>query len=233
MAELFNTNLFDDANLVSYWRMEGNSNDSKGSNNGTDTSITYSVANGKFNQGAGLNGSTSKIVISDAASLKPTGNFSIGGWFNTSSTGNQQQIFQSWSLNTNYAGFVFYVNSSNKLAIDSGKNTGTIQNTDWANAVTIGTVTDGIWHLGVATSDGSNLKIYIDATTAVSTTWANNAVYAGTNYPRIGCGNNSGSDISFLNGAIDDVFLLSRALTANEVLLLYYASGGANMGFEI
>lgn len=43
--------------------LNGNSTDSSGnSNNGTDTAITYSQANGKFGQGAGFNGSSSKIA---------------------------------------------------------------------------------------------------------------------------------------------------------------------------
>ncbi len=62
-VELFTYPLFLDANLVAYWRMEGNSNDSKGSNNGTDSNITYSNANGRFGQGAAFNGTTSSILL--------------------------------------------------------------------------------------------------------------------------------------------------------------------------
>jgi hypothetical protein len=49
-------------NLISRWKLDGNSNDSIGSNNGTDTAITYSQA--KINDGAVFNGTTSKIDIS-------------------------------------------------------------------------------------------------------------------------------------------------------------------------
>ena len=49
--QLADTSLFSDANLVSYYKLEGNSNDSKGSNNGTDTSVDYGTAYGKFGQG--------------------------------------------------------------------------------------------------------------------------------------------------------------------------------------
>ena len=57
-------------NIVAYYKLDGNSNDSVGTNNGTDTAITYSVANGKINQGAGYNGSTSKITISNTSVLR-------------------------------------------------------------------------------------------------------------------------------------------------------------------
>ncbi len=43
--------------MAGYYRMEGNSNDSSGNgNNGTDTSMTYNLASGKFGQGASGDG---------------------------------------------------------------------------------------------------------------------------------------------------------------------------------
>lgn len=39
--ELYLTPLFSDANLMAYWRMEGSNADSKGTDNGNDTSVTY------------------------------------------------------------------------------------------------------------------------------------------------------------------------------------------------
>jgi len=48
--------------IKGYWRFNGNSNDASGNNNnGTDTDIAYSQANGRLNQGARFNGSTSVI----------------------------------------------------------------------------------------------------------------------------------------------------------------------------
>jgi hypothetical protein len=40
---------------VAYWKLDGDSNDAVGSNNGSDINVTYSTANGKVNQGAGFN----------------------------------------------------------------------------------------------------------------------------------------------------------------------------------
>ena len=42
--------------------LNGKSTDSSGNgNNGTNSNITYSLANGKFGQGAGFNGSSNSI----------------------------------------------------------------------------------------------------------------------------------------------------------------------------
>lgn len=51
-TELYSTPLFNDASLISYYRMEGNSNDAKSSNNGSDSSMSYSTTSGKFGEGA-------------------------------------------------------------------------------------------------------------------------------------------------------------------------------------
>ena len=66
-------------NLISYWKLDGNSNDAAGSNNGTDTDITYSSGNGKIGQGAGFNGTTSKIV-GQSTIILPV-NATIACWF--------------------------------------------------------------------------------------------------------------------------------------------------------
>ena len=69
---------------------EGNSNDStSNSNDGTDTSITYSTANGKIGQGAGFNGSTSNIAY---PSLGLGNSFTFSFWFNTNSPATEQRF---------------------------------------------------------------------------------------------------------------------------------------------
>ena len=65
-------------NLVSYYKLDGNSTDIVGAKNGTDTSITYSIDNGKIVQGAGFNGSSSKIDVSLPLNLN--NNFTINLW---------------------------------------------------------------------------------------------------------------------------------------------------------
>ena len=68
--------------IKGYWRLNGNSNDASGNgNNGTDTNITYSQANGVIGQGAGLNGTTSHIQLPTTSF--PTGNLpvTLSGWF--------------------------------------------------------------------------------------------------------------------------------------------------------
>lgn len=210
-------------NLISYYKLDGNSNDAVGSNNGTDTAITYNTANGKINQGAGFNGTTSKIVIADASSLKPTGNFSISAWVKSGYSGINMCIFQSFAD----AGSVF-------AGIFLGITTGHVQfflgdNAGHAPQFNVGAVTDGNWHFLVATYDGTNMNIYIDAGTPTQLANTYNPAYQATNYIRLGCGNFTGTDNSFTNGSIDEVGIWSRALTSGEVTSLW--NGGAGLAY--
>jgi len=232
--ELFCNSLLSDENLVSYFRLEGNSNDYKGTNNGTDTAITYNAANGKFGQGAGFGGSTSKIVLTNSASLKPTSAFTVGCWTKTSYAPGVGSYFPS--LFQNYFGTYGVVNLSGwrlSLSPETYPTFGVYPNTGNATGATASlktSIADGLWHFIVGTVDGTYVKLYIDGVLVATTTSSLLPVYAATTYPRIGCYNGAGTDTYFFNGAIDDEFIFNRALNATEIASLYSAQIKKFMG---
>lgn len=65
--------------LTSYWKLNGNSTDIIRSENGTDTAITYSQANGVLNSGAGFNGSSSKFYRGPAT-FPYTTDYTVSTW---------------------------------------------------------------------------------------------------------------------------------------------------------
>lgn len=66
--------------LVAGFHLNGNSTDFSGNaNNGTDTAITYSLANGKFNQGAGIS-RTSYITLPSFSYNTTTTSYVINSW---------------------------------------------------------------------------------------------------------------------------------------------------------
>ena len=156
----------------------------------------------------------------DHADFKPTGNFTVGAWFKTS--GNTQYIFQSYNETSKSAGWIIYIQVDGKLVFWSAKNSGTTANVDYAKITTTSAVNDGAWHWVVGVWNGSNLNVYIDgssAATAVS--WANAPVYQATNYVRVGCAS-SGSDGTFFNGNIDEVFLINGTAWDLTTVQSYY-----------
>ena len=125
-------------------------------------------------------------------------------------------IFQSWSNagGTKFAGIQFYFYSaSNTLVLKSGRNTGSVQGTDWQFVQGTIVVSDGHWHDVAGVFDGTSLKIYVDNKLDNSIAWANAPAYGATNYIQIGASNDSGTPAAFIGGNINNVSLLSVAMT--------------------
>ena len=205
--ELINTPLFNDTNLVTYYRYEGNSNDSKGTNNGTDTAITYSTTNAKFGQRAGFNGTTSFIVVATPSGI-PTGSGArtVMGWFYP--TASPAAFGGLVSLGTDHSAnrksFEIMQTSGNNIYVwldgaDDFQSTGTITlNSQNMVAVTY----DG----------GTTVKIYINGN-AVETKTIGGTLNTTSTHMLIG----EDSSLRFYTGNEDDVSIFSRALTPTEI----------------
>ncbi len=205
--------------LTSYWNMDGNSTDTKGSNNGTDTDISYTATGTKFVEHAIFNGTSSKIEIADHADLKPTGAFTIGCWIKTSTTA--KTIFQSYSDNTNSNGIQMSI-VSNVIYFYFGNNAAAAASTITGST----SVVDGNWHYIVVSSNGNLTKIFVDGALDGSG-YSVTPSYAATNYVRIGCNNETGSDSNFFNGSIDDVFLINGHAVDEAWVAAKYAEATA------
>lgn len=206
---------FPTTGLISYWKMDDNSVDAHtGGNNGTDTSITYSAGNGKINNGAGFDGTNSKIAIADNSNLNVgTGSFSISAWVKKASAAGAFGIASSRNAGD---GWNMLVNV-NKLYADGFGTAGL----SGAGA----TVDNDAWHHLVVVYDRANLVLqsYVDGatdrSTALDTTTSGSEAitkYIGAN----GAGNQK------MNGAIDEVGMWNVALTATQVSDLYNAGAG-------
>ena len=211
--------------LVAYWKMDGNSNDSVGSNNGTDTNITYNTTYGKINEGADFNGSSSKIALATSADLKPTGNFTIDGWFSCDGyTGNDLNcIFQSYSQVGAVSGIQVGINpdANNKLRFVVGRNTGATLGTDYQHIFSTANYGDSTYRHFACVYNGANIYMYINAVLVASASYTGGAAYAATSYQRIGCQNQSGTDVNFFNGRLDEISLTHRALSESEIIKKY------------
>lgn len=224
--ELTKTILKDSANLKAYYRFESGAltTDSSG-NSHTLTAIATPTedASGKYGGAVAYASASSQAhSATDGADFKPTGAFTIGAWAKTSSSGVNQYIFQSYSQNANMAGIWLRFQTSGAVDVMSGKNNGTTADVNYKLAVTTTTYNDGAWHHIVGTGDGTSLRVYVDGRCVITEAWANNPAYAATNYVRVGCRNNAGTNAEFMNGSIDDLFLLNgTALSADQIKELY------------
>lgn len=214
MAELATTALFSDSALLSYWRFEGNSNDSKGSNNGTDTTVTYSTANGKYGQGAGYNGTSSKTrTANNPFSNANLATATIVFWFKLASA----PAANAHTLNIE--GWVTaWLNTSGYVECKSSGGDGDL--------VTYSTnICDGAWHhVAFKWNSTTSSELYVDNVSRGTHAPSGAPNVDSTTRP-MGIGA-SWQDANWFGGAIDDMAVFSKGLSATEINTLYSDATG-------
>lgn len=211
-------------NLSCYYKLDGNSNKSFGTNNGTDTSMTYGT--GKIDQGAVFNGSTSKILVNDSADFTfGSSDFSCSVWIKRAVTG-ARQIFIGQSNSGGLNGTIsFIIEASAANLIIATVCVGSTAST--ATQAT-GTVNDTNWHHIVLVRDSGTIRLYIDGS-ANGTASISGTVNDSSNPFGIGVG---GSLASLLfNGTIDEVGVWKRKLDTTEITQLYNNGNGLSYPF--
>lgn len=214
VLELFQSPLFNDASLVNYYRLEGNSNDSKGSNNGTDTAVTYSTADGKFNQGCNFTSLlTSKIELASAP-FTGTGNWSIALWIKQNGNPSTNVALGAFGNTVTNAHYIQpAILSSGKVNCDANGVSG---------PTSTGTVTDNSFHFIVFVNSGGTISIYIDGLLDGSAVVNPNL---DSTYHKLGTRFDDLLTSNF-TGAMDDVAFFTRALSASEILNYFKGTVG-------
>lgn len=229
--EVYSTPLFNDANLASYYRMEGNSNDGKGSANGSDTSITYGSSYGTFGQGASLNGGSSEMDMGNVFDETGASPFSISAWVKTNAGGaNVYSIASRQIMTYPYTGWQFGLNIKDSTSGNAGKLG--FQIYDGSTGVALqsaGTYNDNAWHFVAATYDGSKnvsgITLYVDGVPLTGTTSYLQSSMAGSSsnaaHFQVGSRNNANQ---VWNGSLDDAAVFTRVLSPAEIQILYQGS---------
>lgn len=211
-------------NLVAYWRMESNANDTtSGAHNGTATSVTYSTVNGKIRVGAGFNGTTSKITVPDATDwTMGSGDFSFVMWIKRVSGISSRQIFMGQS---NSAGGQTSIsidwewNASNNLVAYLCDASACYP------ATSSGTITDGNWHHIAFTRIGNTTYLYIDGSQVGTADVTGKTMNDSGNL--LGIGILGELTILPFNGDIDEVGIWKgRGLTSAEITTLFNSGNG-------
>lgn len=191
---------------IAYWKLDGNSNDSVGGNNGIDTSISYVPA--KIKQGAVFNGTSSKIDISQ---IDLTGDFTVSFWFKLPAT------------SSTYWGTVLCPTLGATGAIVIYNNAPYIGLVAVAgNVVTTSTVTrltPDVWTHITVTRNNDNIRIYLNAVQDGSI----GSITGTVSYNLMGY---TQQYFATLEGTVDELGVWNRTLSAEEILLLYNSGTG-------
>ncbi len=219
------------SNLLSYWRLDessGNITDSAASNNTLMNYNTVTFSPGLIENCAnfGNDGGFRNLRRNDSLGLTVDQPKSFSFWLkmNFDADSNHEwplQIAFGGVTTSGYVGF-YYQGSTHNLAIiktDNNGHSALIEDT-----VTLGTTS---WHHLVGTTDGTTWRLYVDGTLAGNAAdYVNNGgngVYP-TPFFTLGAGDRPD------RFSIDEAGVWSRALSADEVTLLYgNGSGVANV----
>ena len=177
--------------------------------NGTATDVTY--GNGRFNEAANFNGSSSYVTLSDSITTQMgNNNFSFSFWvyFNTLTQYDTPIAFQKnyrYLVDTATAGVVSFYDGTSLSTPSS-----TIATGNWYNIV-------------VTKSSTAGRKIYVNGSVAASDSSNTNAINEASSSGKnlIGAYNSSGTYYYHLDGSIDQVRIFSSALAAGDVEDLY------------
>ena len=207
------------ANTKLLLHLNGNSTDSSGnSNNGTDTSIIYSQANGRFGQGAGFNGTTSYISVAHNANITFTDNFSVSFFLNTPTSASYKGFVSKGNIdNFNLLGWGIIKMLDDKIRFEWFPTLYT------ANRILSNSgVLSNTWTHCVVTVSSGTARMYIDgiqqtATASFVTNSDNNALIIGAS--------SSGLD-QFNSGKIDEVIVENVAWSAAKIAKYYTMTKG-------
>jgi len=206
--------------LLSYWRMEGNSTDYYGTNNGTDQSINYGNSFGKVSQGGQFT-SLSRIIINENAPLN-TASFSFGMWIRTTSSSGTYQVIARRSASFMQGYGMYFTPNTGKLGLYLGSGADHQVNT-------AKTVNDGNWHFVMMTWDGGlqQGKIYCDNVLEGTLDIGTNIAHSGT--LNLGYDVPNTTTVYSFVGSMDEIGFWNRVLTAQELTDLYNAENGQTM----
>lgn len=159
--------------------------------------------------------------ITDDATLKPTGNFSIAAWFkHPDPAGTTRFIFQSYNSAGNINGFYFCIHDPNdNLYVKLGDFTGVTQGSDWEEIHGDTNCVDDTWTHGTFVYDGTDIRLYLNGSLDCTPV----AYTAGVGYTTntVNVGYYMAGGLHF-NGEIDELILWNgAALTAPEVTTVY------------
>jgi hypothetical protein len=218
---------FPKAGLVAYYKLDGNSNDSVGSNHGTVNGATY-TASGKINGAYDFDGVNDYIDLNDTISklFEGTKNYTFSCWakFDNLSVNrtllaskrgvSYGYLYRNCIISGGYNGSVFFGRTNT-----SGE--------DYCETPS-STITTNTWYHIVVTYDGSQMKIYVNNSlpTGVNNPKTSTRSASDGGYAAIGKLAENNSSYYHMDGIIDEVGIWSRVLTSDEITQLYNNGNG-------
>lgn len=205
--------------LVSWWRGDGNANDSADGNNGVPLNGA-GYTTGVFGSAFWFDGINDHVRIADSSNLRITSAITLSAWVNISSYTSYNQIMSKWDAiqGPEQRSYAFAIRADGVVSFGL-TSSGLEPRTE---IVSNSQVPLNTWTHVAATYDGSLIKIYVNGSQEgqVSKT---GGIFAGSDDLCIGGvvgGVSVGNGISFFHGGIDEALIYNRALSTGEIAAL-------------
>jgi len=208
--------------IVAYWKLDGNGNDSVASFNMTAQGSGFTYVAAKINTGADLERNNPNYMSSTASASFSSAAYSVAFWINGETLGaSVYYIFSKCKNTPTTAGYAIYSTSNGKIILQHfvGGADPTLTST-----ATLSTAT---WYHVVITYASGTATIYING--ASDNSGSLTAFNASTNGQFIGSDDQASNTF---DGIVDEVGYWSRALTSTEVSKLYNSGSGFSYPFQ-
>jgi hypothetical protein len=205
------------ANLVSFWRAEGNANDSADGNNGTlTTGPTYAA--GKVGQAFNLDGIDDVVSFGNPANLQLAGAMTAEAWIRPDTTfSNYRTVVSKWSQSAQASWGLFITNNTVYGIVGNASG----QFVDAAGGNVPFGASAAFTHVAMTYSAAEGIKVYLNGALINSDVSIGN-IRNGTDLVRIGNDTDLIGD-RYFDGLIDEVSLYSRALSGAEIQGIFNA----------
>lgn len=214
--------------LVGWWPFNGNANDESGNrNNGTLTGATLTTDRfGYSNNAYSFNGN--QYISIPYSSNYNYPNYSVSCWASTTSKSIQVILKQVTYSNASNERFVISLNDSKTNdVLFNVKYNSNLAGVGWQSNRVNNIVNDGKFHHFVGTVSANITRLYIDGVlvNTLTTQYSQSTI---TNGGEIQIGRDWNEAPFYFTGKIDDIGIWNRALTAQEISVLYQ---GCNLLF--
>ena len=200
-----------DSSCIAAYPLDGSPIDLSGNYNGVQTDVTYPV--GKFDLASSFNGSSSRINTSNLKGFS-TQTWSL--WIKPNVVNLRGYLLSTYQSGTIGEGSM-YMELKADGKIEAGvRDVGGVTRT----VTSASSLTANQWvHIAV-TSDGSDIKLYVNAGTPTTNTATVGSLDSANVSPLV-IGYEIRNNANYFNGSIDQVRIFNKALSAGEVTTLY------------
>lgn len=211
------------SDVVSWWTLDeasGTRNDSKSTNHLTDNNTVGSTTGKKGNAANFVAGNSEYLSLNDNTAVSPTSSFTIGAWVHATDLASTRPVIIKDNASTQRS-FSLVASSLSGVFKFAATN-------DGSNMVILSDPTDlsadTSYFVVAAFDDSANvIKISVNGTNFTTTAFTG-TVWDST--AQFTVGGSADGGYGYMDGWVDEVFLLNRSIDNTEVAALYNSGSG-------